>query len=612
MATVSHSTPSYSIGWIAPLYFELAAAIKMLDEEHDEPEDFERNDSDNNSYTWGRIGKHNVVIASLPEYGTSAAATSAAHMRASLPDVKVGLLVGIGAGITGEARDEKGVVTVRRDMFLGDVAVSIPSDANGGVVQHDVKKAKTVDGQKVYQRNGFLDAPPRALRSAVVAVRARHQIGRSKVEEYLRAFLDEEVEEGMFSYPGAEKDPLREVMKAQAEEVAAQKPQRNSIRDKHKIHYGTIVSGNELIKSTEERDSIVDWLRDDNVDPICLEMEAGGLMNNFPCLVVRGISDYGDERKNDDWQGYAAATAAAYAKDLLQYLAPKEVKAAKGIGELMKEVRDDVDHVKARANSIYDHTSAMAARQTADDEREMLDFLTTDDHSDALNASLSHHLEHTDEWFFESPEFSSWLSGEEAHILQCVGEPGAGKTVLAGQAVRWLQRRSNEDEAVLYLFCRHSEQKAQTFDKLISTLLRQICRRFTQLLPIPTPMYQQAKQAQVRPSANDIDNALRACVAQVKRTYLVIDALDECQPSCCQRLLELAKGLPWRYITTSRKDSAISASIESSLYLHIRATEHDLQSYIESEMYKLRARVMTDMELEHKILHAVLNAAGGL
>ncbi len=46
-------------------------------------------------------------------------------------------------------------------------------------------------------------------------------------------------------------------------------------------------------------------------------MEAAGLMDNFPCLVVRGICDYADTHKNKQWQPYAAATAAAYAKELL-------------------------------------------------------------------------------------------------------------------------------------------------------------------------------------------------------------------------------------------------------------------------------------------------------
>jgi hypothetical protein len=46
-------------------------------------------------------------------------------------------------------------------------------------------------------------------------------------------------------------------------------------------------------------------------------MEAAGLMINYSCLVIRGICDYGDSHKNKEWQEYAAAVAAAYAKELL-------------------------------------------------------------------------------------------------------------------------------------------------------------------------------------------------------------------------------------------------------------------------------------------------------
>lgn len=40
-------------------------------------------------------------------------------------------------------------------------------------------------------------------------------------------------------------------------------------------------------------------------------------MDGFPCLVIQGISNYADSHKNDIWQRYAAATAAAYAKELI-------------------------------------------------------------------------------------------------------------------------------------------------------------------------------------------------------------------------------------------------------------------------------------------------------
>jgi hypothetical protein len=60
---------------------------------------------------------------------------------------------------------------------------------------------------------------------------------------------------------------------------------------------------------------------------LCVEIEAAGLMNDFPCIVIRGICDYADSGKEKTWQEYAAAVAAAYAKELLGCVQPSVVNA---------------------------------------------------------------------------------------------------------------------------------------------------------------------------------------------------------------------------------------------------------------------------------------------
>ncbi|KAF2179185.1 hypothetical protein K469DRAFT_801445 [Zopfia rhizophila CBS 207.26] len=87
------------------------------------------------------------------------------------------------------------------------------------------------------------------------------------------------------------------------------------------IHYGTIPYGHRVIKNARERDSLSEKFG----GVLCFEMEAAGLMNNFDCLVIRGICDYTDSHKNKEWQPYAAAVAAAFAKDLLVDIAPVAV-----------------------------------------------------------------------------------------------------------------------------------------------------------------------------------------------------------------------------------------------------------------------------------------------
>ena len=82
-----------------------------------------------------------------------------------------------------------------------------------------------------------------------------------------------------------------------------------------RFHYGDIASGNRVIKAARVRDQIA---RQSNA--LCFEMESAGLIDHFPCLVIRGICDYSDSHKAKEWQKYAAAVAAAYARDLLFHI----------------------------------------------------------------------------------------------------------------------------------------------------------------------------------------------------------------------------------------------------------------------------------------------------
>jgi nucleoside phosphorylase len=83
------------------------------------------------------------------------------------------------------------------------------------------------------------------------------------------------------------------------------------------VHYGTIASGNTIIKDATLRDA---YTKDPELNILCFEMEAAGLINNLPCLVICGICDYCNSHKNDEWHKYAALTATVYARELLLVL----------------------------------------------------------------------------------------------------------------------------------------------------------------------------------------------------------------------------------------------------------------------------------------------------
>ncbi|KAK0767546.1 hypothetical protein LTR59_018284, partial [Friedmanniomyces endolithicus] len=59
----THSRESYTVGIICALDVEKAAVEATLDEEHG---GLERLAGDDSSYSFGRIGQHDVVVACLP------------------------------------------------------------------------------------------------------------------------------------------------------------------------------------------------------------------------------------------------------------------------------------------------------------------------------------------------------------------------------------------------------------------------------------------------------------------------------------------------------------------------------------------------------------------
>ncbi|KAF3096723.1 hypothetical protein TWF569_007820 [Orbilia oligospora] len=303
----------YSVAIVCALPLEMAATTAMLDETHRMPR--WQDPRDKNNYTLGRMGQHYIVIACLPDgvYGMTAATSLITWMISSYRNIKFALIVGIGGGVP----------STSHDIRLGDVVVSKPRGTSPGIIQYDFGKA--VNGNII--PNASLDMPPKVLLTAMSSLAADHMMSGNKISSHISKMLqDYPLMQERFSYPGAEKDLLYEANYNHDADIptcdqcdsAKLIPRPIRKKKEPKIFYGTIGSGNLVIKDGATRDR----LAKQNNDILCFEMEAAGLMGQLPCLVIRGICDYADAHKNKIWQEYAAATAAAYAKELL-YAVPK-------------------------------------------------------------------------------------------------------------------------------------------------------------------------------------------------------------------------------------------------------------------------------------------------
>ena len=199
------------------------------------------------------------------------AAEVAFGLVSSFPYIRIGLLVGIGAGNP----------ECDRDIRLGDVAVSCPEGTSSGVIQYDTGE-HTSNG---WIRTGALTSPPQILLSALAKLKAEHELKDSRIPSILQkaALYNKKFAEN-YMHPGVEHDHLFCDQNSNDAPMEVQRPART--HSDPVIHYGTIASGNKLIKDAKERRKAIDSI---GCPCICLEMEAAGLMNSFPCLVIRGI-----------------------------------------------------------------------------------------------------------------------------------------------------------------------------------------------------------------------------------------------------------------------------------------------------------------------------------
>ncbi|KAL6803985.1 ankyrin repeat-containing domain protein [Trichoderma sp. SZMC 28012] len=600
MRKLAHT--DYIIGWICALSTEYVAAQVSLDERHEGPEYVSPND--HNNYTLGSIGCHNVVIAVLPqgEYGISSATGVAKDMLHSFPNIRIGLMVGIGGGAP----------SLKHDIRLGDIVVSAPRDGIGGVFQYDFGKAIQGEG---FHTTGFLNQPPTFLRTAVNGLQADYEINGHQLEEAVNSILSkmprlrkkygrpqsssDRLYKSTVIHPlGTEEDCISSC--GNDSSMLEQRMDRTEDEDNPGIHYGLIASGNQIMKDAIIRDRLIK-----EKDVLCFETEATGLMNQFPCLVIRGICDYSDSHKNNKWQGYAAMTAAAYTKDLLYRIPLYKIEAEKKISDVLSIVQEGVEK--------------LVTIQQNKDNQEIIEWLTPIDYAPQQRDYMNIRQPDTLHWFLNSEEYQTWI-GSDKHTLFCPGVPGAGKTIMTAAVINDLFTRYKDDTeiGISYLFCdyrKHNEQKAED---LVANLLKQLTQRRDMIPDCIQELYAECKKNPKRPSLSELSEAMRSICLLYSKVFIVIDALDECQTAdgCRKYLLstlfKLQEETNANFFATSRNIPEILEAFKQSSFLEISAKDEDVQKYLARNMGRLPSFVLRSLELQKEINTIISEISSGM
>ncbi|KAG4441352.1 hypothetical protein IFR05_003166 [Cadophora sp. M221] len=277
------------------------------------------------------------------------------------------------------------------------------------------------------------------------------------------------------------------------------------------------------------------------------------------------------------------------------------------IGKVLKViVKDDVDEAqKAVDSAIADldravnHETYLLGKRREKGEglknalRSLSRLRFRDTHDDIWKRRLGE----TGKWMLSDPQFLQWLDGS-IKILWCTGLPGAGKTFVFSTIVDHLMSKESSFRSeteqkigVAYIYCSYNDQRAQTLDALLSSIIQQLISS----CPAPSQMSDPLLQLALdfydalddhSPQTSDYVRLLEDVVVNLNRTFVLIDALDECAEvdngglNARAILISTLSNMPLQLLVTSRQLESIRDLFPDTAELRIRPDRGDIQSYV--------------------------------
>jgi nucleoside phosphorylase/tetratricopeptide (TPR) repeat protein len=314
----SIARPPYSevtIGIVAALWIEGLAMRALIPD----VEPLDPIAGDPNHYHIGRLPssqenrQHTVVLTTMPRDSTRNAAAICTNLIRSFPQVRCVIMVGIAGGIPVPGRPD-------RHVRLGDVVV-----ATDGVV--DCSHVRQVDGITTPRRH--VDGMSEAMTRAVLELRGDEFRGEPRWRVWLD--VDRDPDLANFRRPR----PATDVLMVRGERRRHPiRSQSGHVQGLPKVHYGSIASGDILLRDEVRRDELAAAH-----GVLAVEMEGSGIAAGTATagrhwFMVRGIVDYCDNAgKNDLWHPYSSLAAAAYVREMLAACHPFDAATASDNGQ---------------------------------------------------------------------------------------------------------------------------------------------------------------------------------------------------------------------------------------------------------------------------------------
>lgn len=275
----------------------------------------------------------------------------------------------------------------------------------------------------------------------------------------------------------------------------------------------------------------------------------------------------------------------------------------------LEKVSNTVDEIRLHQ---HDH-------QRDQEFQTVLDWLSSVNYAAQQNDYISQRQEGTSEWVINSSEFKGWLE-QSNHTLFCPGIPGSGKTIITSTVVRHIQDKFRDDRSVgiAYVYCTFKQQEEQKPVDLMANILKQLAMRQDVLPSALESLYRRLKSLQARPSLNELRTTLRGVASLYSKTFIIIDALDECRTvgddldTFIQEIFSFQADVQANLFATSRMIKQIESKFQTASRLEIRANGEDVKKYLEKRLQDSQSLSSQSIVLRESIKDTISKAVNGM
>ncbi|PTB58116.1 hypothetical protein M431DRAFT_479635 [Trichoderma harzianum CBS 226.95] len=527
----------------------------------------------------------------LSDRGKASATAAATSLRSSYHDLKLIFITGICDGVPG-TKGEDG------ELALGDVVVS------KSIVQYDLGRLYSDKLAIKTAAEDSLGRPSRDVRNFIAAMSTRpHRKALEKrAAAHLAQIQKEAVNRVIYEYPGSANDILFEptyyhechhlpkcaCMDDPSQELSCEETGCDYNRQLHRqrfedtklpqvnqgwfVFFGRIGSGDTISMSGIYRDQIAREL-----DIIALETGSAGAWDELPCVIVKGVSGYGDGHKNNswnNWQNFAAATAASTTRALIE-----------------RYPSTDKTHIM-RNRQVYDAC--------------LKDLFITDPEADKLRIESTKGglFEKAYNWILTNENYLQWHDNAESRLLWIKGDPGKGKTMLLCGIIDEL-KKDRPTRNVCQFLCQATDSRLDNATSILRGLLHTIIGRQPVLFSHMREGYEKAGK-KLFEDANSWYSLSQIFLSLVndpnlQSPIIIIDALDECRTNLSQLLDLIAKDLSSssskvKWLLSSRNEQDVIDRLETaknrraiSLELNANSVSKAIEDYINHQVQALSA-----------------------